>query len=185
MNKKRVSIFVLVILTVAVEGHAQDDRFRGVTEYQIKAAFLYKFAKFVEWPNDVAPDSTQPFILGVLGKDPFGRVLDRTVADETVKGRRIVVRRFKTPEDLSFCHILFISSSEKKRLSEIIARLKHSSILTVGEMNGFIQAGGMIALFTRDNKVRFAINVEAAEQANLRLSSRLLRLARIVSANNH
>lgn len=148
-----------------------------VTEYKIKAAYLFNFAKFVEWPESSFPDSSETIKIGILGQDPFLETLNQTVAGKTVKGRKFTVRRFKKVQDLEFCHILFISASERRRLPQIIRKIKGSSTLTVSEVNNFIDSGGIIRLLNKDNKVRFEIGLPAAQQADLKISSRVLRLA--------
>jgi hypothetical protein len=159
---------------------AQEPRREAALEYEVKAAFLYKFAKFVEWPED-APVADRPaVVIGVLGVDPFGEALDAAVRGKTVNGRALSVRRFAELRDLEPCQILFVSASEGRRLPEILTRLGGSPVLTVGEPETFTRDGGIVRLVTEDNKVRFEINVDAAEHAGLRISSKLLALARIV-----
>ncbi|MFQ5708970.1 MAG: YfiR family protein [bacterium] len=180
--KKHLGLLVIIFIFSAT-GHAQNSnvsRLTNVSEYQVKAAFLYNFAKFVDWPKEVIADSSKPIIIGILGKDPFGLDLDQTIAGETVKGRKLVVKRFHQIADLEFCHILYISPSEKKNLAKIIEKVKNSSVLSVSEVKRFAEEGGIINLFNENNKVRFEINVQAAERAGLRISSRLLRLATII-----
>lgn len=150
------------------------------TEYQVKAAFLYNFAKFVEWPTEAFSDTTTPIIIGILGDDPFESDLDQIVKGKRVNGREFVIKRFKELEDLEICHILFISTSEHKNLSKITRTLKNSGVLTVSEMKEFTKMGGIINFILEENKVRFEINVDAAEREGLKLSSQLLKLARIV-----
>jgi len=149
-------------------------------EYQIKAAFLYNFVKFVKWPAEAFGDDNAPIIVGVVGEDPFGVALVESVEGRIVRGRELVIRRFKGVQDLDFFHILFISSSERARLSQILESLTGSSVLTVGEMAQFAELGGIINFTVQKNKIRFEINVDAAEQAGLQISSQLLRLAKIV-----
>lgn len=152
------------------------------TEYQVKAAFLYNFVKFVEWPAAALPQNS-PVRLCVLGQDPFGSDLESTVAGRVLNGRPLLIRRSERLEDLGACHVLFISSSERAGLATVLAALKEASVLTVGETDGFATQGGMIRLTLEENKVRFEINVQAAERARLRISSQLLRLAkRLVGA---
>ena len=148
-----------------------------LSEYQVKAAFLYNFAKFVEWPADAFKDPRAPVMLGIVGEDPFGETLDAMVSGKTVNGRGVVVRRFQHGEDLRGCHILFISSSERKRRARILESVKGSAVLTVGEMDQFVQSGGAIGLLLEENKVRFEINVGAAARARLKISAKLLALA--------
>jgi len=157
-----------------LEAQAQD-----AGEYSVKAAFLYNFAKFVEWPPE-ALGGGSPVVLGVLGDDPFGASIDQTVAGKTANGRQILIRRLRWGQDLKQCQILFISSSERKRLKQILDALRGSSVLTVGDMEQFSQQGGMIQFVIDQSRVRFEVNVGAAEQARLRLSSKLLALARSV-----
>lgn len=174
-----VAVVVVLWLCVAVPGLAAEDE--AVTrEYEVKAAFLYNFATFIEWPKGAVPDAGDTFVIGVFGEDPFGAVLDAIAASKTVQGKRIVVRRFTAIEDYMPCHILFVARSEHKRLAEILERLAGAPVLIVGENAGFAETGGIVNLVIEDNKVRFEINQNAAQRAGLKISSKLLRLARIV-----
>ncbi|HYM10026.1 MAG TPA: YfiR family protein [Bryobacterales bacterium] len=147
-------------------------------EYQVKAAFLYNFAKFVEWPADKPGGG--PFVVGVLGKDPFGAALDQAFGGKTINGRAPQIWRITGVAEARQCQILFVSSSEAKRLPEILGTLRSASVLTVSEIEDFAESGGMIRLRTEENKVRLEINVDAATQAGIRISSKLLALARVV-----
>lgn len=149
-------------------------------EYQIKAAFVYNFAKFVEWPENTAVAGGPAFIIGVLGEDPFGETLDDTVRGKTVGGSDLAVKRFSSLSTLEPCQILFLSKSVADHLPEILERVQGTAVLTVAEDERFALDGGMVRLVTEDNKVRFEINVDAANRAGLRISSKLLALARIV-----
>ena len=149
------------------------------SEYRVKAAFLYNFMKFVEWPGD-GLSRPGTLTLGILGKDPFGDALDE-VRDKTAKGRRVVVLHLRGIEDLKECDLLFVCASEKGHLAQIFKGLQNHRILTVADHEGFCQAGGMINLVFLNNRVGFEVNVAAATRARLRVSSQLLRLARIVS----
>jgi hypothetical protein len=151
----------------------------GPTEYEVKAAFLYNFARFVEWPRD-APGGDGAFLVTVLGRDPFGSVLDDTLRGKTIDGKRVVVRRALGFEDVGRSHILFISDSEKDRLPEILKRIDAAPVLTVGEMSQFAERGGVIRFKLDQERIRLEINVAAAERSKLRISSQLLKLARIV-----
>ncbi len=150
-------------------------------EYQVKAVFLFNFAQFVEWPAGAFADAGSPLVFGVLGDDPFDTVLEEAVRSEKVNNRPLVVRRYRRPEDIEDCHILFISRSEAPHFGEIVARLHDRSILTVGDAEGFNLRGGMIRFITESNKTRLRINAEAAKAAHLTLSSKLLRPAEIVA----
>jgi hypothetical protein len=147
------------------------------TEYEIKAAFLYNFAKFVQWPEECFTDSGSPIVIGVLGADPFGGVLDATVEGRTAAGRRLAVRRLRNIGE-SQCHILFISASERVRAPHILSALRDTPCLTVSESLDPRARGVMINFVLVENRVRFEINLRAAEQARLILNSQLLRLSR-------
>lgn len=146
-------------------------------EHHVKALFLYNFAKFVEWPSETPGDA---ICIAVIGDDSFGDVLDETVAGKKVNGRGFIVRRVKPEEQAPQCQIVFVAATEKKHLRSILDRLKGTATLTVGETRGFAQAGGVINFGIVDDKVRFEVNLEAAERARLKLSSKLLSLAKIV-----
>jgi hypothetical protein len=148
-------------------------------EYLVKAAFLYHFAEFVEWPP-TSPLPASAITIGILGRDPFGDVLDKAILAKRAVGRTLVVRRFAGAAALQPCAILFISSSEMGRLPEILAQLHDTSVLTVGEADRFARRGGMIGFYLEDDRVRLEVNRAAAERAGLRLSSKLLAVARLV-----
>lgn len=150
-------------------------------EYQVKAVFLFYFARFVDWPPQAFPEAQTPLIIGVLGEDPFGPYLDKTVRDETVNNRPFVVRRYRRVEEIETCHVLFISRSEAARLEQILARLKDRNILTVGDIDGFAGRGGMIRFVKKANKIRLRVNLEATKTAHLTISSKLLRPAEIIT----
>jgi hypothetical protein len=158
--------------------HAQQ---RGPTEYQVKAAYLYNFGKFVQWPAAVAPAGD--FSICVLGEDPFGATLDTTIADESINGKKVVVKRIAKPQDALNCHILFISPTEEGRLKEILATLGKTGVLTVSDISQFTRRGGMIQFLVDANRVRFEVNLTAAERNGLALSSQLLKVAIRVKRN--
>jgi hypothetical protein len=150
------------------------------SEYQVKAAFIYKFASYVQWPAIRGADSARPFVIGIIGKDPFGQSFDELVRGQSVQRRSVVVKRLQGVEDAVTCDILFISASEKANLRRIFAALHDAPVLTVGDMDQFAELGGMINLTTEENRIRFDINVKAIDRAGLKAASQLLRLARIV-----
>ncbi len=157
---------------------------RTAREYRIKAAFLYNFAKFTEWPADKFRDETAPMILCVIGTDPFGPILENTVIRKKIKGRSIIVNRSTTVDNLKTCHVLFVSSSERENLPEIVASLSGAAVLTTGDMDRFAKRGGIIKLTKKGNKIRFEINPKAAKRAGVKLSSYLLSLATIITEDN-
>lgn len=164
-----------LVLLLAVGGVRAEEY--QPSEYQLKAAFLFNFAKFVEWPAESFPEEKSPILIGVLGENPFGGELERTIRDKTVNGRALQLKEYRSPADAKACHILFISSSEKKRLPEIFESLRGTSVLTVGETDNFTESGGIISFVREGNKIRFQINDQAARSARLKISSKLLNLA--------
>ncbi|HEX7183153.1 MAG TPA: YfiR family protein [Thermoanaerobaculia bacterium] len=175
------AVAAAAILLLLSGGLARADRPLVTSEYAVKAAFLYNFAKFVEWPADAFRGPGDPMTLCVLGEDPFGGELDQTVGGKTVTGRQIVVRRSTRLTDLPECRVLFVSSSEGPRLAQILAAVGDRAVLTVGEEETFARAGGIISFVVRENRVRFQIDRKAAARAGLSISSRLLELAETVT----
>ena len=164
----------LGLLLTAVSSQAQDFQ---PSEYQVKAAFLFNFAKFVEWPPEAFATDTSPIVIGVLGENPFGGDLEATIRSKQINNRSLVIKEFRSPTEATNCHILFISASEKTRLPEILSGLSKTNVLTVSETEGFTASGGMVNFVRENNKIRFQINDAAARSANLRVSSKLLSLA--------
>jgi hypothetical protein len=152
----------------------------GLTESDIKAGYLFNFTKFVEWPSEAFANASAPIVVGIVGANPFGKVLADATAGKTVNGRAVVSKQFQEEGDLRSCQILFVSPSEKGRRAEILGRLKGANVLTVGEGDGFTQAGGMIAFVVEGNKVRLLINLEAASEARLKISAKVIAVARLV-----
>jgi hypothetical protein len=146
-------------------------------EYEIKAAFLYNFTKFVEWPPAGFPDAGSPFVIGILGDDPFGSALDATVAGKQVVGRSVAIRRWKKPGEIENCQILFISGSDPGVVPAVVEHFRSVPILTVSDTEQFSERGGMIQLSLAEHKIRFEVNHRAAREAGLKISSRLLTLA--------
>lgn len=157
---------------------------RAATEYQIKAGFLYNLAKFIEWPAPAFEKPQTPYSVCVLGPDPFGELLDVVVGEGTLHGRRMVVRRLTEIKNVTGCHILFVSRLDPKKLPALFQAVAGSPTLTVGETEDFIRAGGCLRFFTtqenKESMVRFEINLQATERAQLKVSAKLLTLARVV-----
>jgi hypothetical protein len=147
------------------------------TEYEVKAAYLYNFGRFVQWPAKATTAGGDSFAICVLGEDPFGTVLHATIAGETIGGKNVVAKRISKPQDGVNCRILFISSSEDRQLKEVLAALDKVSVLTVSDMAQFARRGGMVQFILDGKKVRFEVNLFTAERAGLTLSSQLLKLA--------
>lgn len=154
-------------------------------EYQIKAAFLYNFTQFVEWPSEAFLKEDSPLVIGLLGEDPFGAYLEETVRGEEINGHPLVVQRYRNVEEIKPCHILFINLTKPDQLKQVFASLKTQHVLTVSDVNNFTRLGGMILFFIENNKTRLRINLEAAKDADLTISSKLLRLAEIVTPQNN
>ena len=172
--------FTLAILILSLAGlHAQTSPY---TPYQHKALYLFNFAKYTEWPKEAFTDDNAPFVLGILGQDPFKSDID-IIKGKTIKGRKLVVRKFNSVQEVTNCHLLFICSSEANNLRRIFQAVEHLNILTISEADGFIEQSGMINLVAEQKTagsqvVAFEINQAAAEKANLRLDTQLLKLAK-------
>ena len=149
------------------------------SEYQVKAAFLYNFAKFIEWPADGTWKEGDPLTICVVGEDPFGATLDDTVRGKTVEGHHVVIRRLRPKQSWRGCRIAFLSSPHKED-PLTLGSSTPAGVLTVGETKGFAEQGGMINFVVEEDKVRFEVNVDAAERSGLKISSKLLSLAKIV-----
>lgn len=149
-------------------------------EYELKATFLYNFIRFTAWPPEELRTSSDPFVIGVLGKDPFGSDLDRVIEGETVNDKTVVIKRFAKVEEAAGSHVLFISFSEEHNLASIIRALDGKSVLTVSDIENFAQRGGIINLKKENNRIVFEINLDIAKRAGLTMNAQLLKLARIV-----
>lgn len=171
--------FMALLLALSARGQAQEGR---ELEYEVKAAFLVKFAMFVQWPtNALPPDVQVPLIVGILGDDPFGDKFDQWLKNEKVNGRPVQIRRAREVAGVVGCQIVFISASEAARFAELIAAFRAHQILTVADEPGFVNRGGMIGFFKESGKVRFEINPLAIERAGLKASSKLLQVGRRVT----
>jgi hypothetical protein len=154
-----------------------------VSEYQVKATYLYNFGRFVHWPPNATATKGDSFSICVLGQDPFGPTLDSTLAGEMLDGKPLAVKRISTPRDAGECRILFVSSTEEHHLKEILAAVEQAGVLTVSDIPGFSRRGGMIQFVMEGDRVRFEINLTTAESARLVLSSELLKVAAAVRRN--
>jgi len=177
-----VALALLIAVADAIPIGAQVN---PTLEYQVKAAFLYNFVKFVEWPPDAFQNEKSPLTLCVFRYDPFGSALDEVIAGQTLNNRRVVVQRINKLPDLKACQLVFVSDREDKHLPEIMDSLEGASVLVVGEGGDFAEHSGGIQFFLENNKLRFAVNVDAIQRARLKVSSKLLALARIVHDKGH
>jgi len=149
----------------------------GPSEYQVKAAFLFNFAKFIKWPESAFPETNSPVVVGIYGEDPFGSSLAVAIKDKTINGHPLIIRPVASLPELKQCHVVFICSKPKRNVADTTATLRNMSILTVSETDGFIENGGMINFYSEGTKVRFEINDKAAAEAGLTVSSKLLSVA--------
>jgi hypothetical protein len=149
-------------------------------EYQVKAAFLYNFAKFVEWPPQAFEVAGNPIIVCIIGETPIYTLLESAVIDKTAGNRSLAVRKVSDGQQATGCHILFIGRADRKRIPAVLAAITPWGILTVGETPEFVAEGGVVNFKLEDGRVRFEINVDAARREKLRISSKLLNLAEIV-----
>lgn len=180
----RIQLFTTALLVLAGATSILPQATPSV-EYQVKAAFLLNFAKFVEWPQDAFQTEKAPITLCVFRRNPFGNTLDEVLREKTINNRELQARQISDLAELKTCQVVFVTDTEGKQLSEVLNRLKGSSALVVGESEDFAERGGAIQFFLENNKLRFAINVDAIHRARLQASSKLLALARIVHDNGH
>jgi len=196
-NKFYILIVLMPVLFAVSIGSQSWADSAASREYQIKAAFLYNFVKFVDWPKEKVSDVNEPIVIGIIGKDPFGKAFE-PIKDKKVKNRKVIIRRFKGFEELKKsaendkpklqqqnqavrrCYILYICPSEKEKLKEIVSWVRAYPVLTIAEAKGFLDVGGIINFLMEEKKVRFEINITASEQAKLKIRSQLLQLAKRV-----
>lgn len=148
-------------------------------EYAIKAAYLLNFCRFIDWPSRAFSGPDDPMVIGVVGENPFGGLLDETVGGETVAGRRIRIEYHRRAAEIGRCHVLFVSESEANRFDDIIERASGKSVVTVGETDAFLDRGGMIALIAEQKRVRLRIHLTRLRAENLVATSKLLRVAEL------
>ncbi len=156
------------------------ERLRAAPEMRLKAAILFNFAKYVEWPASSFKGPAAPLTFGILGDDPFGNEFDAVIAGRTIHGRPVAVKRGRSLGDLTDCHVLYLNISERERLASALLSVNGRPILTVGESSGFLMQGGMIRLFVDESRVRFEVNLQASNRGGLKLSSQMLQLAKSI-----
>ena len=179
MTVRRLIIFiVMVMLGQASHAWAQDSE--ASSEYLIKAGYIYNFAKLVEWPATAFAQPDSPIVIGIVGNDPFGPIIDKVLEGKKVNGHSFLIKRLKPTADVKECQILFIGSSLGPHVADTIRLTRGTPVLTISEIPGFADRGGIINLTLEQNKVRFEVNVDAAKEADLSISSRLLVLAKVI-----
>ena len=169
----------LMLLIVSASFYARGQDLPSI-EYQVKAGFLYNFCQFVQWPEQAFSSPDSPLVIGILGKDPFGSYLDETVKNETANDHPLTVMRFNSVEEIDSCHILFININKRDDLREALEALASKSILTVSDAPNFSRNGGIVTFLTEENKTKIRINLRAARNGNLVISSKLLRISEII-----
>jgi YfiR/HmsC-like len=172
------TIFILVTLIFYNTAYTQIPQ---TTEAQLKAAYLFNFLKFVQWPDSVFDTQDSPIVIGILGKDPFGSVIDELVKNEKIGSHPIIVKRYKNINEVKSCNALYVSSSEGTVLQTLSKDIGTSPILTVSDIDNFSVNGGDIGFYTEGDKLRFTINIKTLQRSDLKVSSKLLRLAKVVS----
>ncbi len=182
------------IMLYAGYAKSQSQSSRSYQIFKLKAAFLYNFIRFVEWPEEKMSNEGKPIVIGIIGKDSFGNVLE-PLKGKKIKGRKVILKRFKSFGEIKQLdentqkkelkaigqsHLLFVCNSEKSHISELTKSIREYNILTVGDMKNFLENGGIINFTMEQNKIRFDVNVTAAKDSNLKIRSQLLRLAKTV-----
>ncbi|OFX34506.1 MAG: hypothetical protein A2X08_10375 [Bacteroidetes bacterium GWA2_32_17] len=171
------SFWLIIILITPIISKSQQ-----YTEYELKAAYIFNFGKFVEWPSETFKKSNDPFIIGIYGNNPFSEILQQTIQNKTIQNRPIIILNVTTTEEASTCHILFISKQNKLQLNQLLQAINNKPILTVGDnVENFCQSGGIINFTSQYSQKRFEINYKASARAILIISSKLLALSRIVT----
>ncbi len=178
MTAKWMALFLIFVVTLG--GRAQNP----ATEYEVKAAYLLNFGKFIKWPAEAIPPGMDTFSICVLGDDPFGNALNTTVRDEKIGGLPVVARRIGRSQDVTGCQVLFISRSEEKQFRKLLQSSGKTAVLTVSDMPGFLDHDGMIQFTLINNRVRFEVNLDSVQKAGLTLSSELLKVASFVKGKS-
>ena len=174
----------IVIAMLALNGEPRADEIPPISpEYLIKAAYIYNFAMFVEWPNDSFRHESSPIVIGIVGTDPFGSAIDQTARNKRIDKRPLIIKRLQWGQEFRDCHILFVSSSDTPRLGDVVHQLRNSPILLVTESTGLSKHGSIINFVVEDNRVRYEVDLGAARRAHLSVSSKLLNLAKVTKGS--
>lgn len=175
----RISIGLLVLFVCLVSNQLTKGQGMSVPSYQVKAAFIYNFTRFVEWPEQSFKSDDEPFIIGVLGNTQLGHYLEEIIKGERLGSHPIIIHNYRHINEAYNCNILFINARDVSHLKSELAGLQESNILTVSDADNFLKYGGIVRFYTQDNKIRLQINVKSAQTAQLRISSKLLNIAKI------
>ena len=184
LARRRVSplLVLLLLLAPAARSFAADPQ--TLTEYQIKAGFFFNFTRFVDWPESAFVTASSPILVCVLGETPLTDLVTDVALGKVVNGRAVSIRRVKASDDLRRCNLLFISAEEERHTAEILASVKKTNTLTVGETPGFAEAGGMINFSIQENRVKLELNLEATTRAGLKVNSKLIAVSHLVPHNS-
>ncbi len=174
------ALLILIGLSVNSEQNLTMATSHKFFEYHVKAEFLTKIPKFIDWPKGTFSNPNEPFIITLVGKNPFGPYLRKLVKTRKIKNRRVILRHMKEQDSLEKCHLLFIAKTEKKNLADILSLAENKPILIVGDGEKLAQKGTHISLYRKKQRIRFNINLGGARKSGLIISSKLLRLATIV-----
>jgi hypothetical protein len=174
-NNHIISFKCLLFLKATVSAQV-----KPTPEYQLKAVFLYNFTHFIDWPPAAFESPDEPFVIGIIGNDPFGTYLEATVSGEKISNHPIAIKRYQDPKQIEHCQVLFISSGDAEVIKTILAATNNRNILTVSDADNFARMGGIIGFFTEKNKIRMQINSNAAKNAQLIISSKLLSVAQVL-----
>jgi hypothetical protein len=174
LSRRAIALaLVIVLCAIFRDAHAQ-----VLNEYEAKAGYLFNFVKFIEWPSHSFPDGASPLIIGVVGDDKFSETIEKAINGKIANGRRLLVKRFANFKALTTCHIVFVRASEKERIQQTLAAA--GTALTVGESEGFAHRGGVINFTFSSSKLQIEINQTSADRAGLKISAKLLSLARVI-----
>ena len=179
LSHRRFLLFLFLAFTIGVASPL----FAQTSEYELKAVFLYNFTHFVTWPESAFSSPDSPFQLCVIGEDPFGHFLDDTVTSEKVNDHPIVVRRIQELDNSASCHIIFLSEKSPFTEQQVLSVVRDHPVLVTGETEEFAEKGGTIAFRVQDSRIRLQVNLRAARQANLAISSKLLKLSDVIEEN--
>jgi hypothetical protein len=174
---------VFGMVMVATSARAADEPL--ASEYQVKAAFLINFPKYVEWPDNAFADKNSPVVIGMLGETRVTGELQKIITGRTVNGHGFVLKQLNSIEEVIGCHIVFIAADQQQHAPDFLAKLKNTSVLTVGESDDFLDNGGIVNLARRDHKIALEVNLAAAANARIKISSKLLSVASVVKGKSN
>ncbi len=179
MKSRFTHIILLLFVFGALAGKAQQ-----FTEYEVKAAYIFNFTKFINWPESSFDNSTSPYVLGIYGNDPFGEIIKKIIGNRQSNDRKWVVKYYNRPEQIKKCHILFITDVRNSEVNQLLETIENKPILSVGdEVDQFCQQGGIINFTPKNSSKRFEINNKKAKKAGLSISSKLLMLSKIITTD--